>query len=28
VAEHLTLLDSTPRGDYELYALGEAEVTP
>jgi hypothetical protein len=28
VVEYLTLLDSTPRGDYELYALGEVEVTP
>ncbi len=27
-AEYLTLLDSTPRGDYELYALGEVGIAP
>jgi hypothetical protein len=28
VAGHLTLLDSTPGGDYELYIFDEAKVTP
>lgn len=26
--EHLTLLDSTPRGSYELYAVNEVEIKP